>query len=99
MDVEIDYEQNPDKAMQVILDTARELWNERPGEITEEPSMLGIDKLSNAAITLRLMVKTTPTMQFEIARELRRRIKLAFDREGIKTPSARQQLVITRKES
>ena len=98
MDVEIDYEQNPDKAMQVILDTARELWNERPGEITEEPSMLGIDKLSNAAITLRLMVKTTPTMQFEIARELRRRIKLAFDREGIKTPSAKQQLVISRKE-
>lgn len=94
LDIEIDYEEDPDKAMNVVLETARGLWQEKPDDITEEPAMLGIDKLSAGVVTLRLMVRTRPTLQFEIARELRRRIKLAYDERGIKTPLAKQQLLM-----
>jgi len=41
------------------------------------------------------MIKTPPAKHIEIGRELRRRIKLAFEREGIKAPMPQQQLVMT----
>jgi small-conductance mechanosensitive channel len=46
--------------------------------------------MTGESMVLRLVVKTAPARQTEIGRELRRRIKLAFDREGIKAPSGRQ---------
>ncbi|HWQ36088.1 MAG TPA: mechanosensitive ion channel family protein [Blastocatellia bacterium] len=87
LDVEIDYSADIDRAMQVMLATATQFRQERPDEITEEPSMLGVDKATGTGVTLRLTVKTAPAKQAEIARELRRRIKLAFDREGIRVPA------------
>jgi small-conductance mechanosensitive channel len=87
LDVEIDYGEDVDRAMRVMLDTAEQLRHERPDEITEEASMLGMDKATATAITLRMTVRTAPARQADIARELRRRIKLAFDREGIRVPS------------
>jgi small-conductance mechanosensitive channel len=40
------------------------------------------------------MLKTSPTKHFEIGRELRRRIKFAFERAGIKAPMPQQQLIL-----
>ena len=87
LDVEIDYSADVDRAMQVMLATAAQFREERPDEITEEPSMLGVDKATGTGVTLRMTVRTAPAKQSEIARELRRRIKLAFDREGIRVPA------------
>jgi small-conductance mechanosensitive channel len=86
LDVEVDYAEDVDRAMRIMLDAARKLKEERPGEMTDEPTMLGLDKVTNGNLTLRLTVKTLPSKQAEIARELRRCIKVAFDREGIKGP-------------
>jgi small conductance mechanosensitive channel len=66
---------------------------DRPMEIIEEPLMLGLDKLSAASVTLRLLAKTAPNKQADVGRELRRRVKLAFDQEGLKTPAQPQQFV------
>jgi moderate conductance mechanosensitive channel len=38
-------------------------------------------------MTLRISTKTKPLKQWETAREFRRRIKMAFDREGTEIPS------------
>lgn len=86
IDYEVDYAEDVDRAMKIMLDAAHTLKESRPGEMTDDPSMLGIDKVSNGNLTLRLVVKTLPTKQSEIVRELRRCIKNAFDREGIKGP-------------
>ncbi len=95
LDVEVSTAEDVDRAMDLVFDTAKQMKEEMPGDILEEPSMLGIDKLSSTGVTLRLIVKTSPTKHFEIGRELRRRIKLAFEREGIKAPMPQQQLVMT----
>ncbi|HZS06326.1 MAG TPA: mechanosensitive ion channel family protein [Blastocatellia bacterium] len=87
LDVEIDYSEDVDRAMKVMIETARQMRAEKPDEITEEPVMYGVEKLTAAGVGLRLAVKTAPSKQAEIARELRRRTKLAFDREGIRAPS------------
>lgn len=94
LDVEVDYAEDVDQAMAVMNEAARQLRAELPQEITEEPHVVGIDKLSASALTLRLMAKTAPNKQGDVGAELRRRIKLAFDRAGIKAPAPRQQLVL-----
>lgn len=93
LDIEIDYTEDADRAMQVMLATAHQLREERPSEMLEEPTTPGVERLTPSSIGLRLMVKTAANKQADIARELRRRIKLAFDQIGIKAPS-REQFVL-----
>ncbi len=51
------------------------------------PGFLGVEALGESQVTLRLLAKTEPLRQWDVARELRKRIKNAFDREGIYGPS------------
>lgn len=95
LDIEIDYKEDVDRAMRVMLETARQVREEAPTVIIEEPTMLGVDRLGNSGVTLRLLAKTAASKQADVGRELRRRIKLAFDEQGLKTPSPAQQLVLT----
>lgn len=98
LDVDIDYAEDSDRASEVMLKTAEEYRQERPLLVIEEPTMQGIDRFSAGALTLRLTAKTAPNKQADVVRELRRRIKLAFAREGIKIPSTHQQLILMNKE-
>ena len=93
LDIEIDYKEDVDHAMRVVLETAKQVREERSADIIEEPTMLGVDKLSAISVTLRLLAKTATGKQADVGRELRRRVKLAFDQEGIKTPASIQQMV------
>lgn len=94
LDIDIDYTESLDEAMQIAVDTATALRHEKPLEIIEDPVMLGVDKMSNVGVTLRILLKTAPAKQFDLTRELRRRIKIAFDTRGIRTPMAVQQIVL-----
>lgn len=94
LDVEIDYKEDVDRAMRVLLETAKRMKEDGGADIIEEPAMLGVDKLGAAGVTLRLLAKTAANKQADVGRELRRRVKLAFDQEGIKTPSPAPQLVL-----
>jgi small conductance mechanosensitive channel len=92
LDIDVDYKEDVDRAMRVMLETAKRMKGENPREIIEEPLMLGVDKLSATSVTLRLLAKTAPNKQTDVGRELRRRVKLAFDQEGIKSPAQPQLL-------
>src|SRR5262249_9027816 len=94
LDIEVDYKEDVDRAMRVMLETAKRVREESPANIIEEPAMLGVDKLGAAGFTLRLLAKTAANKQADVGREPRRRVKLAFDHEGIKTPFPAQQLVL-----
>lgn len=74
-----------DQALAVIKQVAQEMsvaahWRDL---ILEHPLLLGVDKLDHMGATVRLWIKTQPLKQWDVAREYRRRLKLAFDREGI----------------
>jgi small conductance mechanosensitive channel len=94
LDIDIDYKEDVDRAMRVMLETAKQVREERPADIIEEPTMLGVDKLGATGVTLRLLAKTATGRQPDVGRELRRRVKLAFDQEGINTPAPANQLVL-----
>jgi small conductance mechanosensitive channel len=62
--------------------------------LLEEPTVTGVEALGDWAVTVRIMVKTRPGKQWDVARELRRRIKESFEREGIEMPYPRQEVLM-----
>ena len=59
---------------------AEEEWADK---ITEEPEVWGVEELGSSGLVVRLAVKTAPLEQWKVARELRERVKDAFDEAGI----------------
>jgi small conductance mechanosensitive channel len=56
-------------------------------EVILEPlEILGVDAFGDSQVTIKAMFKTRPIKQWMVAREFRRRVKKAFDAEGIEIP-------------
>lgn len=87
LDVEVAYETDIDHAKAVIKRVADELWHRRE-DVLEEPEVWGVERLGPNSIVIRLVVKTRPADQYDVSRELRQRLKEAFDAEGIEIPFA-----------
>ena len=51
--------------------------------LVDGPRILGLQSYDQSASTIRLQVRTAPSRQDDVARELRRRIQLEFQRRGI----------------
>jgi small conductance mechanosensitive channel len=49
----------------------------------EKPEVWGAQELSGTEVTMRIVAKTSPLRQWEVARELRTRVKAALDAAGI----------------
>ncbi|MGE3844624.1 MAG: mechanosensitive ion channel family protein [Vicinamibacterales bacterium] len=60
----------------------------RVGDVAELAPLevLGVDAFADSQVTIKVRIKTIPLKQWEVGRELRRRIKQAFDRHGIEIP-------------
>ena len=54
--------------------------------LVDAPEVLGVENLGDSAVVVRVVAKTLPLKQWDVARELRRRIKNRFDEEGIEIP-------------
>jgi small-conductance mechanosensitive channel len=54
--------------------------------VVEEPEVWGVESVSAEAVVIRVVVKTKPMERPNVARELRARIKTAFDAAGIEMP-------------
>jgi moderate conductance mechanosensitive channel len=89
LDVDVAYGTDIAHARQVIKRVADEVWRES-GDVLEEPDLWGVENLGPHAVTLRLVVKTTPSEQYQVSRQIRERLKAAFDAEGIEIPFPQQ---------
>jgi moderate conductance mechanosensitive channel len=49
----------------------------------EEPEVWGAQELSSKEVTMRIVAKTAPMRQWEVARELRARVKAVLDAAGV----------------
>jgi moderate conductance mechanosensitive channel len=52
----------------------------------EPIEIFGVDGFTDGGVTIKARLKTQPLQQFTIGREYRRRLKKAFDAEGIEMP-------------
>ena len=88
VDVGIAYSQDIPSVLELIRVTADDLaddeaWRDR---ILDDPLVAGVESVTGAAVTIRVIVKCAPNEHFAVQRELRERIKETFDREGVQVP-------------
>ncbi len=88
--VAVSYREDPDRIAAVLRDVASELMRDaafRPF-ILEPLEIIGIDKMTELGVTIQSRLKTLPRKQWMVGREFVRRMKQAFDRNGIEMPYA-----------
>lgn len=98
VDVDIAYEEDIDHAIKTIKNVSDEIKRDME-EVVEGPEVLGVTKLGESGITIRVTAKTTPMKQWGVEMELRKRIKYALDSEGIEIPYPRRVVVSKGKEN
>jgi small conductance mechanosensitive channel len=88
LDVTVVYATNTDE----VADVLREVGDSIRLDATFAPvilepiEVLGIERLGDLGVTLRSRMKTLPAQQWNVTREMRRRVKQAFDAKGINVP-------------
>jgi len=85
VDISIAPEISLEKTMQALESAAAEMrgdasWSQA---LVDGPRILGVQAFDRSASTVRLQVRTAPTRQDEVSRELRRRIQIEFQRQGL----------------
>ena len=88
LNIGISYSSNLEHVITVINKTGNELaedpaWKDA---IIKAPQFLRIDDFADSAIIIKILGETKPIQQWEVTGELRKRIKIAFDTEGIEIP-------------
>lgn len=83
--IDVAYDTNVDHALAVVRQTAQKMGQDPTWgyAILDPTEMLGVEAMTHAGLTLLLWMRTRPLKQFLVAREFRRRLRLAFEREGI----------------
>lgn len=83
--IPIAYQADIEKALKLIESIGFEMdkdpqWQR---QILETPQVLGIDQFGDRGLIIRVWIKTQPLKQWDVAREFRRRLKVALDQAGI----------------
>ncbi|WP_043649830.1 mechanosensitive ion channel family protein [Terracoccus sp. 273MFTsu3.1] len=88
VDVPIAYDQDVEKAITVIRDVVGVMDDDDAYKdiLLEEPNVVGVESIANGVITIRIIAKTIANEQFGVQREMRERVKAAFDRAGVRSP-------------
>jgi len=97
VEVDIAYEEDIDRAIEVLEKICKDAAADHREIVVEEPYVLGVTSLGESGITVQVFGKVQPMKQWGFARELRKRIKEGFDREGIEIPYPRR-VIFWRKE-
>ncbi len=89
LNISVAYKEDLDQVMAIMRRTWEEMakhphWGSLM--ISKTPWLLRVDEFGNSGITIRMVGETEPLQQWEVMGELRRRLKRAFDEEGIEIP-------------
>jgi moderate conductance mechanosensitive channel len=98
LDVSVSYDTDLDLAQRVIKEVADGVWRDPDwaGQVLEEPEVWGVEMFGPDSVDIRLVVKTQPSQQFKVLRELRRRLKASFDEQGITIPFPQRTVWVRR---
>jgi small-conductance mechanosensitive channel len=85
VDVAVSPEVAQERALQALDAAAVELRNDAAWSqaLVDGPRILGLQTYDQNGCTVRLQIRTAPSRQEDVSRELRRRIQLEFQRQGI----------------
>ncbi|MFZ0281185.1 MAG: mechanosensitive ion channel family protein [Bacteroidales bacterium] len=88
LDIGISYSSDLEHVIKVINRTGNELAEDPlyKDVIISPPQFLRVEDFADSAIIVKVLGDTRPLRQWEITGEFRKRIKIAFDKEGIEIP-------------
>lgn len=89
VDIPVSYTENLERVIPVIREVVHALETEEAWQdvLLEEPNVVGVESISGNTVTIRVIAKTAPEQQYGVSREIRERVKAAFDAQGIKAPA------------
>ena len=96
IDYPVPYGEDLARIRALMEQAAASLFRERRWRklMLEQPEVWGAQELSSKEVTMRIVAKTAPMRQWEVARELRARVKAALDEAGV-APAGPDTIVIT----
>ncbi len=88
LDIGVSYSSDIEHVIEVINRVGKELaadkqWREK---ITSPPQFMRVNGFDESSIDIKIIGETKPLQQWDIAGEYRKRLKAAFDQEGIMIP-------------
>ncbi|PYS02995.1 MAG: mechanosensitive ion channel family protein [Acidobacteria bacterium] len=83
LDLTVSHKEELARVFDVLQRIGARLAQDWPDRVLEQPTVLGVEKLDEAGVTIRSVVKTPPFKQADVLREWRRRVKDEFDKAGI----------------
>ncbi len=88
LNIRVAYEEDIDHCIQVINKVGEELMKDDVfgPMILTPPRVLRVDEFAESGLEVKILGDTKPLKQWDVMGELRKRIKKAFDKEGIEIP-------------
>lgn len=88
LNIGVGYSSNLEQVIMVVNKVGLEMasdadWKDK---IIKAPQFLRVNDFADSAIIIKIFGDTQPSLQWEVTGELRKRLKIAFDREGIEIP-------------
>lgn len=84
-----DYNEHSDRVTKILQEVAADIYADAAFKdaLVAEPEVPGIERVSGSEVEYLMTAKVTPGEQHRVSRELRKRIKECFQKNGIKTAS------------
>jgi moderate conductance mechanosensitive channel len=88
LDIPVAYTEDLHRIRTILQEVAHGVWEDEDFKhvVIEEPEVWGVERWDPDGVVVRVTLKTAPMEQWEVAREMRERIKARFDYEGIEIP-------------
>jgi small conductance mechanosensitive channel len=88
LNIGVAYNSDLEKVISVVNRVGQEMaddpaWKEH---IIKAPYFLRVEDFADSAIVIKILGETKPMKQLDVTGELRKRLKIAFDKEGIEIP-------------
>lgn len=88
LNIGIAYAANLDQVIKIVNEVGDKLsqdpkWKEF---IIKSPQFLRVEDFADSSVVIKILGETKPLKQWEVTGELRKRVKIAFDNEGIEIP-------------
>ena len=89
VDVPVNYDSDLDLVKRIVEEVADAMIQDPACAelIIDRPEYAGVESVSGEAVVIRVTARALPDKQVPASREIRERLKLAFDNAGIKVPA------------
>lgn len=87
-EIGVAYKEDTDRVVEVMKKVSEEMREDQNYKnlINEPIEVFGVEDFADSAVVIKARLKTKPIQQWTVGREYRRRLKKAFDEQGIEIP-------------